>query len=241
MIVMLLYSHIIILFMQELISKLSIRVNSHIYLKDPETSDLGKRIVDGGIDLIDEIGFEAFTFRKLGQHIKSPEASIYRYFESKHKLLLYLMSWYWGWMEYRMVLGLTNIKSPQERLNIAITMLTEQVSQDSNFSHIDEVKLNRIVISESSKSYLTKDVDHENKEGVFSGYKSLVARVSDIVEEINPNYKYRHMLVSTVIEGAHHQRYFVEHLPKLTDVVKGEDAIVTFSLQIMINAVQGNE
>ena len=36
------------------------------------------------------------------------------------------------------------------------------------------------------------------------------------------------MLVSTIIEGAHHQRYFAEHLPSLTDVCEGEDAITTF-------------
>ena len=89
--------------MKELLKTLQIKVNDKTYLKDPETSDLGKRIVEHSIILINEIGFEAFTFRKLGLKINSNESSIYRYFENKHKLLLYLTSWYWAWIENQIV------------------------------------------------------------------------------------------------------------------------------------------
>jgi len=226
--------------MQELLSKMRIQVNERIYLKDPETSELGKKIIANSISMIDEIGFEAFTFRKLGTRIESTEASIYRYFESKHKLLLYLTSWYWAWMEYKLVFSLANIQPPEERLEIALRLLSEEVQGDGAYDHIDEVKLNRIVISESSKSYLTKEVDQENKFGAFLGYKQLVARVSDIILEINPVYKYPHMLISTVIEGVHHQRFFADHLPRLTDFVKGEDAISEFYKDMVFKAIQKN-
>ena len=175
--------------MNHLLSKISIQVNNKVYLKDPESSELGKKILNSGIDMIDELGFEDFTFRKLAKEIKSTEASIYRYFESKHKLLLYLTSWYWSWTEYKLVFGLANIECPKDRLKKAVLLLTEEVKEDSNFSHINEVKLNRIVISESSKVYLNKVVDEENKEGVFSGYKQVVQKVSDIITEINPSEK----------------------------------------------------
>ena len=138
--------------MQSFLSKVSFKVCEEVYLKDPESSELGRKIVSGAIDMIDELGFEDFTFRKLAIEIKSTEASIYRYFESKHKLLLYLTTWYWGWMEYRLVFGLANIDSPEERLKRAIRLLVEQIEEDSDFLHINEVKLNRIVISEASKS-----------------------------------------------------------------------------------------
>ncbi len=220
-----------------MLPNLSIQVNECIYLKSPESSELGRKIVTGGINLMDELGFESFTFRKLAVRIESTEASIYRYFESKHKLLLYLTNWYWSWMEYRLMFGMANILNPRERLSRAITLLTEQVDEDSNFSHINEVKLNRIVIAESSKAYQYKGVDDENKIGVFSGYKQLVATVSDVILELNGNYKYPHMLVSTVIEGAHIQRYFAEHLPKLTDEVTGEDAITEFYLDVTFKAI----
>ena len=223
--------------MNDLLSKIEIRVNEKIYLKNPQSSDLGIKIIQTGIDLIDDLGFESFTFRKLAKAIDSTEASVYRYFESKHKLLLYLTSWYWAWMEYRLVFGLANIESPKERLEKATLILVGSVKKDSSFSFIDEVKLNQIVISESSKAYLTKEVDQENKIGAFLGYKQLVARVSEIILEINPNYAYSHMLVSTIIEGAHLQRYFADHLPRLTDVIEGEDATMTFYTDMVFKAI----
>ena len=74
-----------------------------------------------GIDLIDEIGFEAFTFKKLGAKIGSNESSIYRYFESKHKFLLYLSSWYWAWIEYQLVFETHNVSViKKEKLTKAI-------------------------------------------------------------------------------------------------------------------------
>ena len=100
-------------------------------------SDLGRSIISNSIVLIDKIGFEDFTFRKLANEIGSTEASVYRYFENKHKLLLYLTSWYWSWMEYRLVFGLANISSPIERLDRAIKILTEDVkSIKENIFHL---------------------------------------------------------------------------------------------------------
>ena len=224
--------------MKALLTKVSIQVNDKIYLKSPESSDLGKRIISGSIQMIDELGFENFTFGKLANEINSTEASVYRYFENKHKLLLYLMGWYWAWMEYRMVFGLANIPSAEERLKIALGILTEEVKEDGFFEHINEVKLNRIVISESSKAYLTKEVDEENKMGAFIGYKQLVERVSNIILEISPDYKYPHMLVSTVVEGSHIQRYFAEHLPRLTDVRQNEDFIKTFYINMVLKTIK---
>jgi AcrR family transcriptional regulator len=220
-----------------MITHIGIRVNNRIYLKDPESSELGKSIISGGIDMIDAIGFEAFTFRKLAQQIGTTEASVYRYFESKQRLLIYLSCWYWRWVDYRLALVTANIPSAEERLRRAISLVVEQVENDTDFSHINEVKLNRIIISESSKAYLNKLVDDENREGFFYDYKLLVAHISAIILELNPNYKYPHMLVSTIIEGAHLQRYFAAHLPRLTDVVVGEDSAAEFSVQLALKAI----
>ena len=92
------------------------------------------------------------------------------------------------------------------------------------------VKLHYIIIAESCKVYLNKHVDHENREGFFLDYKDLVTRVSAIVTETNPEYRYPYTIVSTTIEVAHLQRYSAEHLPRLTDVVEGEDATWEFKL-----------
>ena len=224
--------------MEQLVNTITISINPRVYLKDPESSDLGKKMVEGSIDLIDELGFEAFTFKKLADKISTTEASIYRYFESKHKLLLYITSWYWAWLEYRLVFQTINVESAEKRLRTSLQLITETVEEDSSFSHINEIKLNRIVITESSKSYLNRQVDAENKEGAFLGYKQLVARIADMVTELNPDYPYPHMLVSTVIEGAHLQRYFAEHLPRLTDQVKGEDSVCSFYADLVFQAIR---
>ncbi|WP_299274710.1 TetR/AcrR family transcriptional regulator [uncultured Psychroserpens sp.] len=203
--------------MKTLLSNLRIDINDKIYLKDPQSSDLGKRIIEFSIELIDEIGFESFTFKKLGKRISSNESSIYRYFDSKHKLLLYLTSWYWAWLEYQLVFSTTNISNPKEKLEKAINILTRTIESDSTFGHINEVVLNRVVINEYSKSYLTKEVDEENKEGYFAIYKRLVTRLHDMIIDVSPDYKFPHSLASTVLEGGLHQHFLKDHFKSLTD------------------------
>ncbi|WP_033958337.1 TetR/AcrR family transcriptional regulator [Psychroserpens jangbogonensis] len=203
--------------MKHLLSNLKIDINDKIYLKDPESSDLGKRIIEHSIKLIDEIGFDSFTFKKLGVIIGSNESSIYRYFDGKHKLLLYLTSWYWAWLEYQLVFSTANLSNSAEKLDKAIDILTRTIEADSTFVHIDEVILSRVVINEYSKSYLTKEVDEENKDGYFSIYKRLVTRLHDMIIEVNGNYKFPHSLASTVLEGALHQHFLKDHFKSLTD------------------------
>jgi AcrR family transcriptional regulator len=203
--------------MQELLNNLQIKVNDKIYLKDPESSALGRRIVEQSIVLIDKIGFDAFTFKKLGDIIKSPEASVYRYFENKHKLLLYLTSWYWAWIEYQLVIKTFSITNAKEKLGSILEIITMAIKTDSKFSHIDEVKLNNIVIHEYSKSFLTQEVDDDNREGYFSIYKRLISRVKDAIVGVRPEYPFPASLASTIVEGSLHQHFLKEHFPTITD------------------------
>lgn len=226
--------------MQELLSGIQIQICGKVYLKDPQSSELGKKIIAHSIDMIEELGFDLFTFRKLSKELSTSEASIYRYFESKHKLLGYLTAWYWNWLELRLLFLLANVSSPTERLRRAISLFTEQVENEASTTHVNEQKLHRIVIAESSKVYLTKDVDMDNSEGFYAGYAQLVNRVSEVIKEINPDYKYPHMLVSTVIEGAHYQRYFAAHIPHLTDQLRDEDSTASFFTDLVFNAI-GNK
>ena len=53
--------------MQNILSNITITVNPKLFVKNPETSDLGKKIISQSIILINEIGFEDFTFKKLGE------------------------------------------------------------------------------------------------------------------------------------------------------------------------------
>jgi AcrR family transcriptional regulator len=218
--------------------QINLSIDGSLFTKDPESSDLGKKIVRTSIEMIDELGYEAFTFKKLGDRIHSNESSIYRYFESKHALLVYLFNWYWSWIEYKLVFLTMNIEQPEVKLVKILRLLTEEIKEDSDFSSINEVLLNKIIISESAKAYHNKEVDEDNKKGFFKVYKRVVQRVCDIILEINPNYPYPHMLISTIIEGAHHQRFFSEHLPSLTDVEEGNDAIDRFYEELLLKAIK---
>ena len=206
--------------MERLLSNLKISVPEKIFVKDPESTDLGRRIVQHSIFIIDEIGCEAFTFKKLGEHIGSNESSVYRYFESKHNLLLYLSSWYWSWLEYQLVLETYSITAPPEKLEKAIEILTRTVKEDTNITHVNEVVLNRIIINESSKSFLTKTVDQENKEGYFVVYKRIVTRLKEMICAVNDDYNYPASLASTIIEGGLHQHFLKDHFKTITDCSK---------------------
>ncbi len=194
-----------------------ISVNAKLYVKNPESSELGKKIVQHSILLLDEIGFDAFTFKKLGERIGSNESSLYRYFENKHKLLMYLSSWYWGWMEYRLIMATNNLSDPKIKLNRAIDVLAGKIDDDLSTSHINESVLNRIIILEFSKTFLTKEVDQENREGFFIVYKTVVNRLVAIIQEVDPNYTYARSLASSIVEGSLHQHFLQNHFTTITD------------------------
>jgi hypothetical protein len=203
--------------MNAILSNLKIHVNEKIYVKDPETSTLGKKIIEQSIILIEEIGFEDFTFKKLGERIASNESSIYRYFENKHKLLIYLSSWYWSWIEYKLVFGTSNIENNLEKLKKAISIVTEKIEDDIATEHINEGLLNKIIIAEFTKTLHTKEVDQENKEGFFLIYKRVINRIITMVNDVNPEYPFAKSLISTVVEGSLHQHFLSQHLKTITD------------------------
>lgn len=96
----------------------------------------------------------------------------------------------------------------------------------------------QVIISESSKASHSKEKDLDNEKGYYSTYKRLVERVSSFALEFNPNFEFPHMLVSTVIESAHNQRFFSAHLPSLTNVVKGEKNIFLFYKNLVLKNIQ---
>ena len=203
--------------MQALLSNVKIIISDKIFVKDPETSTLGKKIINESIMLIDDIGFENFNFKKLGEKIGSNESSIYRYFENKHKLLVYLSSWYWSWIEYRLVFATNNIQNPVEKLFKAVTIVTEKIEDDATTVYVNEAILNKIIIAEFTKTLHTKEIDDENKEGFFLIYKRIINRIVTIVNEVNPDYIYAKSLISTIIEGSLHQHFLQKHLKTITD------------------------
>ncbi len=203
--------------MDQLLSTFKITIPEGVFIKDPETSVLGKNIITQGMELIHEMGFDGFTFKKLGTHIGSNESSIYRYFENKHKFLLYLSSWYWAWVEYNLVMETHSITDPNEKIIQAVTVLTRKVDNDSSNTPINLVLIHKIMISEFSKSFLTKSVDQENEQGLFVAYKRVHSRLQGFIKVANPSYNFSASLANTILAGVLQQYYYKDHFPSLTD------------------------
>ena len=207
-----------------------IKMNEKLFLRDPELTDLGKKIIQHCTQLIHKHGFEAFTFKKLADKIGTTEAGIYRYFENKHRLLIYIVSWYWSWIEYKVLVHTNNIKSPEIKLKKIIQILSTQVKDDVQTQHVDERLLHEIVRMEGAKAYLTRHVADDNKQRLFKPYKDLCGTIAAIILECNPKYKYPRSLSSTIIEIAHYQNFFMRNLPLLTDFgnVKDDRKVIGF-------------
>lgn len=198
--------------------RLQMELNDKLYIRDPQDTKLGRNIIKYSILLIDEIGFEAFTFKKLAERIQSTEASVYRYFENKHILLVYLLSWYWEWTRFQLDFNTNNIKEPSDRLRIAVATIVNTAKRNATIEFVDEDVLHKVVVAEGVKGYHSKEVDKENQEGFFLTYKILAEKLASIISEINPDFEYPRALASTLLEMAKDQTYFAEHLPRLTDI-----------------------
>jgi AcrR family transcriptional regulator len=222
--------------MESILKKIRVEVNSKLFLKDPFSSELGVLIVQEGSHLIQELGMEHFTFKKLGGKIGSTEAAIYRYFENKHKLLLYLSAWYWAWLEHNLVFVTANQADPVERLSVAIRLLVEgPVYKQNDF--LDPEILRSIVINESIKGFLTKEVDLEHESGIFSQVYKFGDRISSIITELNPDYLYPKTLVSTILESSLLQTFNSQHLPGMLDSGPDSKDRYQFFYQLVTKAI----
>ncbi|MFN8671444.1 MAG: TetR/AcrR family transcriptional regulator [Candidatus Sericytochromatia bacterium] len=199
-------------------------VNKSLFLKDPSSTELGERIINSSIKIIDKIGFDNFNFKKLAIDIESTEASIYRYFENKHKLLFYLISWYWSWVKSKLDKSLLGVDNPKEKLRIVINTICSASFDDPETEMIDEEALARIVITEATKSYTTKQVKADYNEGLFEAYSSICATITKIIIEANPYYKNPKTFSNVIIRLIHTQIFFTANLPELIDIkVTGND------------------
>lgn len=222
--------------MENLLKKLRVDVNENIFLKDPFSSDLGKEIINISLILIADLGIENFTFKKLSVRIGCTESAVYRYFENKHKLLLFLTLWYWGFLENNLVLATVNITDPKQKLKIALEIMVKGPLFKYN-DFIDPMSLKKLLTFEATKAFMTKEIDHEYQFGFFNQFDKLIIRIAEIIHEINPDYPYPKALVSTVMESSLIQAYYSEHLPNLTEIT-GDTMKVAFFSDLVYKAIK---
>lgn len=197
---------------------IELSINDKLFKNNPQHTELGRKILQYSIKMIDEMGLERFNFRKLAQVIGTGEASIYRYFENKRMLLIYLVNWYWEWMKLRIEMKVDHVEDARRQLDIALNCVADTAKKNMRIDFIDEDILNRVVINEGSKAYHNKDVDDRNQEGFFMSYKALCATLSEILLRNNPDFPYPRALASNLLEMANHQTFFAQHLPRLTEI-----------------------
>jgi len=111
-----------------------------------------------------------------------------------------------------------NISEPKTKLKIIIHSFIFASEENPSVEYVNESKLHNIFISEGGKAYHTKAVDDENSKGFYSSYKQLANSVSQVISEINSEFKYPFSLATNLFEMSNNHIYFARHLPRLTDI-----------------------
>lgn len=224
--------------MKSLLPHIRIQVNNHLFLKDPESSEIGRKILFQSILLIEEQGLEQFTFKKLALFLNTTESTVYRYFENKNKLLLYLTNWYWLWIGTIIVFSSANISDPRQRLQKMIQILSKTGWKDIQPSNeFDLDCLRKIVISESCKAFDSKEQNEINKTSQYEGLKELCKRFEFIIKEINPEYPFAKMLASTIIEGVIYQQFLSDNMPGLSHSDQSPPFIQDFFINLSLTVL----
>lgn len=206
--------------MKHLWSQHTVKLHESLYLKDPESSEIGRDILRVSVEMIAESGLEAFTFRKLARSLSSTESTVYRYFHNKQQLMMYLASWYWSVLEWQLAFATANVEDPARQMEKALEVLSVPMANLSETPHIDEALLHRIVASESFKAFVLKSLDKKERTGYFQAYHSLVDRLSRIIDNQKKKHSHPKALACTLVETAHYQVFLQSHLPELTDIGK---------------------
>ena len=162
----------------------------------------------------------------------SSEVSIYRYFENKHLLLVYLNCWYWEWVAYLIEVQTLNIQNPSDKLRKAIHYMIYANNESTLTDYINENLLFQVIMKEGAKTYHISNVDQENKDGFFIPYKLLVSKIATIIEEVNPTFEYSNSLASTLFEMINNQIFYADHLPRLTSLKPDH---IMKDLEVMVN------
>jgi AcrR family transcriptional regulator len=226
-----------------MIQNIQIQLNEHLYLKDPMQSELGKAMLQKSVELIYEIGFEEFTFKKLSTTIPTTEATIYRYFENKQRLLQYLTNWYWSAMTIEYTYLTNNMLQAEQAINTGIELIIHPTKFMPQHPMLSIEKLFGIIINESNKSYLTTSIDEDNQLKLFKPYKDFCNILAASFLKYTPKFSFAHSLASTCVESILHQCYFMQHLPSLTDCKSntGAKGLQTFIKNLIFNMLDKNK
>jgi len=195
-----------------------IHLNENLYLRNPEQTQAGQTIITAGLELFLDLGFESVTFKKLGEQAGITEATIYKYFNNKHRLLQYYFDLYWVWVKEVSKIRLINTSDPSKQLHEHLQLLSGIWPEQVLGTQVDPKLLRKLVITEGFKSFLNKKVDEDNKLHLFKPYKDYCSYLADCLTSINPKYSHSRTLATTLIEMAHSLEFYCQHLPAMTNL-----------------------
>jgi AcrR family transcriptional regulator len=204
------------------IPQIRLEVDSGCYLRDPQATETGRKLLHQALLLIDKTGIEDFTFAKLAKAIDSTEATIYRYFENKHCLLNYLLSWYWASLNFRVVFEINSLTRVEDKLEKFLRILAYPDLNFASPTFLNMEVLHHLALTEADKVFFTHRVDEENQERYFRHYKMLCAQLSTLIHQNNSSFQWPKSIASMLIEQSHRQLFFSDHLPSLSDISKGK-------------------
>jgi AcrR family transcriptional regulator len=194
-----------------------IEPTSELSLRDTG-SPMGARILEVGLELLNEIGLEAFTFKKLGDRIGCTEVTVYHYFANKQRLLQYYFQVYWLWLATHCRQEGRSVKDPWVRLQGDIRALSGIWSADALAAQFAPGALRELVINEGSKSFMHKNVDSDNKRKLFQPYKDLCGHLAMELRACAPRIRSPRSFATTLVEMAHSLEFAMRHLPALTEL-----------------------
>lgn len=201
-----------------------LKISEPFYIKDPRTTDLGKRITTTASTLLCEQGYTNFTLKKLAVEISSVEASIYRYFESKEHLLFYLLSNYWSLVEVRLNFAKLSSNTAIEKLHKSIDVLLGQddielhgLSSDLDFEVLQTIARKNYYFGMS----LLKDDDRgKSMQLLFVEHMYRVrTELAQQIEDLVPNMKNAVLFADTILN----ESLYSEEELKLAGLPEGKE------------------
>lgn len=199
-----------------------VHIPSRMAQHDPSHSRTGLKILNTAIQMIADEGYEVFHLSKLAEKADTVESTVYRYFENKHKLLLYISGWYWAYLDFSIDYETRETGDSQQILQKAIELMAGKNLPKNTDLIGDPLLIHRIIIMEFSKIYTTQMAHEDNKEGYFVYFKTFVNKIGNILADSMPNYKFTRSFAFLLVSGIYQQAHVAEKLPALSDYEQKE-------------------
>jgi AcrR family transcriptional regulator len=180
---------------------------------------------------------EYLLHKVLSFRVGCTEAAIYRYFENKNKLLLYFINWYWGWLEHNLVYGTANLKNPEGKLKMAITLLVEGPMYKENF-YLNINALRKVVFEESTKSFMNQELKKQRNGRMMHQYYDFSYRLKDLIILYKPDYPFPKALISTFIWSSILNNFNQEYMIDLIEENFNGQNKVDFYYNLVFNSLK---